>query len=104
MFKLRGHSGCKLELHEVKGVPTFVRKLSKDGEYAKRLKAQAVKQSSFKSYAGIFSPLVLDMKFGDSEQYFDMEYVGGDDFVTFTCRCRRTSLDAIAETIFSFIG
>ena len=103
MFKLKGHSGCRLELHEVKGVPLFVRKLSRDLDYNDRLRMQALKQSSFKQTPSIFSPSVLSMHFTDSVQYFDMEYIGGDDFVTFTCGCRRASLDAIANVLFSFI-
>lgn len=103
MFKLKGHSGCKLELHESKGVPAFVRKLSKDRSYDKRLYAQALKQASFKQSQTIFSPKILDLKFDDLNHYFDMEYIGGDDFITFTCGCRRASLNAISEAIFSFI-
>lgn len=73
---LGGHSGCKIFLMEdSKGI--FVRKVSSDVDYNKRLQAQMKKQSGFQNDI-IKAPLVLNNGLnGDGLFYFDMEYIHG---------------------------
>ena len=103
MFKLKGHSGCKLELHEVSLGNRFVRKVSKSEEYNERLRKQCYKQESFKKAKKINAPKILRKGETDGLFFFDMEYVGGQDFIEFTSACQTSSIDEIAETLIRFI-
>ena len=51
---LGGHSGCKVLLCEEDDNGIFVRKISGDIDYNKRLEIQAKKQSEFKSKRQVF--------------------------------------------------
>lgn len=76
-YNLGGHSGCQIFLIENEDLPVFVRKISKDKEYNKRLQAQCEKQAKFVA-GNIRAPKVYD--YGINEEglfYFDMEYVQG---------------------------
>lgn len=74
---LGGHSGCKILLCELDDNQVFVRKISSDRDYNKRLEVQAKKQTDFKSDI-IKTPLVLSQGYTEDELfYFDMEYVRG---------------------------
>lgn len=74
---LGGHSGCKVLLCETDDNIVFVRKLSSDVEYNKRLMAQAQKQDRFKSKT-IKVPAVLEKGYTEEGLfYFDMEYIQG---------------------------
>lgn len=76
-YNLGGHSGCQIYLIDNEDAPAFVRKISKDREYNKRLQAQCEKQASF--VAGtIRAPKVYDCGINNEGLfYFDMEYVQG---------------------------
>lgn len=74
---LGGHSGCKILLCEKDNNEVFVRKISSDADYNKRLKIQAEKQANY-SNPNIKVPKVLDSGINeDGLFYFDMEYVQG---------------------------
>ena len=72
-----GHSGCQIYLMESDDGSVYVRKISKDREYNKRLKLQSEKQAAFSS-APIKAPKVLNSGYTeDGLYYFDMEYIQG---------------------------
>lgn len=76
-YNLGGHSGCQIHLIEDDDGNVFVRKVSKDDAYNKRLEIQCEKQATFKSRF-IKAPTVY--KQGYTEEglfYFDMEYIQG---------------------------
>lgn len=77
IIDLGGHSGCKILLCETEDNKVFVRKISSDADYNKRLKIQAEKQAMFKSNT-IKVPAVLEQGYTEEGLfYFDMEYVQG---------------------------
>ena len=51
-YNLGGHSGCQIHLIEDDDGNVFVRKVSKDEAYNKRLEIQCEKQKDFKSKIG----------------------------------------------------
>jgi len=104
MFKLKGNSGCKLRLYEKMGKKSIVRKTTSGPDYSFRLKSQATKQADFKKSRNIFTPQILEKSFETEPAYFDMEYVGGMDFVSFTCGCSKQSLDEALNTLIRFIN
>ena len=72
---LGGHSGCKILLCETEDNQVYVRKVSSDQNYNKRLEIQEEKQACFKSDY-IKTPAVLSKGYtADGLFYFDMEYV-----------------------------
>lgn len=74
---LGGHSGCKILLCEKNNNEIFVRKISSDKNYNKRLAVQAEKQATY-SNPNIKVPKVLQTGYTDDGLfYFDMEYVQG---------------------------
>lgn len=74
---LGGHSGCKILLCESENNEVFVRKISSDKGYNKRLKIQAEKQAEY-SNPNIKVPQVLGKGYTeDGLYYFDMEYIQG---------------------------
>ena len=74
---LGGHSGCKILLCEKNNNEIFVRKISSDKNYNKRLAVQAKKQATY-SNPNIKVPKVLQTGYTDDGLfYFDMEYVQG---------------------------
>ena len=74
---LGGHSGCNILLCEKENNKVFVRKISSDKNYNKRLKMQAEKQASY-SNPNIKAPKVLETGYTDDGlYYFDMEYSQG---------------------------
>lgn len=76
--ELGGHSGCRILLCEPEDGNPFVRKISKDIDYNKRLINQKQKQENFKS-SSIKVPLVLADGYTNSgHYYFDMEYIHGN--------------------------
>lgn len=76
-INLGGHSGCKILLCEEDNNNVFVRKISRDYNYNKRLEIQADKQARYKS-ALVKAPKVLEIGYTkDRLFYFDMEYVQG---------------------------
>lgn len=76
--ELGGHSGCRILLCEPEDGNPFVRKISKDIDYNKRLINQKQKQENFKA-SSIKVPLVLADGYTNSgHYYFDMEYIHGN--------------------------
>ena len=76
-YNLGGHSGCQIYLMESDDGSVYVRKISKDREYNKRLKLQSEKQAAFSSVP-IKAPKVLNSGYTeDGLYYFDMEYIQG---------------------------
>ena len=74
---LGGHSGCEILLCETEDNQVYVRKVSSDQNYNKRLEIQEEKQACFKSDY-IKTPAVLSKGYtADGLFYFDMEYVQG---------------------------
>ena len=78
--KLKGHSGCKVELHIDKDLERkFVRKISPNIEYNNRLKSQMKKQLLFRD-AVLKTPKIYNFGTHDNMFYFDMEYISGCTF------------------------
>jgi len=71
---LKGYSGCEIILVRNENNTNFVRKVSKDIAYNKRLIAQHIKQKNFRSDT-IKSPLVLNNGHINGKYFFDMEYI-----------------------------
>ncbi len=77
IINLGGHSGCKILLCEKENNELFVRKISSDSDYNKRLKIQAKKQVEY-SNPNIRVPKVLNSGINeDGLFFFDMEYIQG---------------------------
>lgn len=70
---LTGHSGCKIDLMSAEN-DFFVRKMSGDSNYNRRLKKQFIKQYKFDSKT-IFTPQIINKGTKNNLFYFDMEYV-----------------------------
>ncbi len=76
-YNLGGHSGCQIHLIEDDDGNVFVRKVSKDNAYNKRLEIQCEKQTTFKSRF-IKAPIVYRQGYTEEGLfYFDMEYIQG---------------------------
>lgn len=74
---LGGHSGCKILLCEKRNNEVFVRKVSSDQNYNKRLQIQVEKQANY-SNSRIKAPKVFNSGYTeDGLFYFDMEYIQG---------------------------
>ena len=76
IMRLQGHSGCKVYLLQ-ENDDLFVRKISRNKNYNKRLKIQMEKQNAFCSEL-IYTPKIY--RWGKTEEgffYYDMEYVDG---------------------------
>jgi len=73
--KLNGYSGCQVLLMQ-DGKNFFVRKISKEPEYNKRLESQINKQILF-NHPYIKTPTIIDIGFKDGLFYSDMDYVSG---------------------------
>lgn len=104
MFKLKGYSGCGLQLHPDEKNHYFVRKISDDKDYFLRLKKQAAKQIDFAAQDNILVPKVLKEYEKESYYAFDMEYIWGTDFLSFTHKCPKQSLDWLGDIILEFIS
>lgn len=96
---LTGHSGCKLSLYrKVDGL--FVRKISGDISYNKRLEYQCRKQSSF-SKKGFFVPKVFDQGYDkDGFFYFDMEFVNCQSMAKHFYTIRMGDIPSIIDFMF----
>ena len=96
---LGGHSGCKVLLCEEDDNGIFVRKISGDIDYNKRLEIQAKKQSEFKSKR-IKTPSVLKQGHtGDGLFYFDMEYIQGITMAEYLQTIEIGKVRGLVETI-----
>lgn len=96
---LGGHSGCKILLCEKDNNEVFVRKISSDHDYNKRLEIQAEKQAGY-SNPNIKVPKVLGMGYTDDGLYFfDMEYVQGITMSEYIKNIEIDKVRSICESI-----
>lgn len=96
---LGGHSGCKILLCEKDNDEVFVRKISGDENYNKRLRVQAEKQANYNN-PNIKVPKVLGT--GNTEDglfYFDMEYIRGITMSEYIKTIEIGKVRSICETI-----
>lgn len=108
-IELSGFSGARVLLIREGDAPAFIRKISAEPAGNARLQAQAVKQ---KLIAGLLdgcvtTPRILDEAHdGAGLYYFDMEYVRGQDGVTFLRTASFPAVvrfaDALSEAIERF--
>lgn len=73
--KLEGHSGCSLKLLKIDDL-FFVRKISGELNYNRRLKKQYSKQNKFLPEK-IFTPKIINKGFENECFYFDMQFIQG---------------------------
>lgn len=98
MIDLGGHSGCQIILMEGNR-GNFVRKISSDTAYNKRLELQFRKQAGF-SNAKIKSPGVLNSGYTDNGLFFfDMEYIQGVTLAEYIKRIEIGKIRNLAERI-----
>lgn len=96
---LGGHSGCKILLCEKNNNEIFVRKISSDKNYNKRLAVQAKKQETY-SNPNIKVPKVLQTGYTDDGLfYFDMEYVQGITMAEYIKTIEIGKVRSICESI-----
>ena len=96
---LGGHSGCKILLCEKNNNEIFVRKISSDKNYNKRLAVQAKKQETY-SNPNIKVPKVLQTGYTDDGLfYFDMEYVQGITMAEYIKTIEICKVRSICESI-----
>ena len=96
---LGGHSGCKILLCEKNNNEIFVRKISSDKNYNKRLAVQAKKQATY-SNPNIKVPKVLQTGYTDDGLfYFDMEYVQGITMAEYIKTIEIGKVRSICESI-----
>lgn len=99
VIDLGGHSGCKILLCETENNKVFVRKISSDNDYNKRLKIQAEKQATYTN-PNIKVPKVLDTGYTeDGLYYFDMEYVQGITMAEYIKTIEIGKVRSICESI-----
>ena len=79
--ELSGFSGCKIQLLSLNG--NYVRKISKNVHYNKRLQKQMEKQVFFQTYSNkkIGTPKIIQSGYQSDLFYFDMEYIQGSTLV-----------------------
>lgn len=96
---LGGHSGCKILLCEKNNNEIFVKKISSDKNYNKRLAVQAKKQATY-SNPNIKVPKVLQTGYTDDGLfYFDMEYVQGITMAEYIKTIEIGKVRSICESI-----
>ena len=96
---LGGHSGFKILLCEKNNNEIFVRKISSDKNYNKRLAVQAKKQETY-SNPNIKVPKVLQTGYTDDGLfYFDMEYVQGITMAEYIKTIEIGKVRSICESI-----
>ena len=101
---LGGHSGCKILLCEKNNNEIFVRKISSDKNYNKRLAVQAKKQETY-SNPNIKVPKVLQTGYTDDGLfYFDMEYVQGITMAEYIKTIEIGKVRSICESIVNNIA
>jgi thiamine kinase-like enzyme len=100
--ELKGHSGCKIFLMYENEKKSFVRKISKNIKFNKRLKKQCEKQILYKSQFA-FTPKVLNEGDVGGLYFFDMEYVRGISLDTFVPTCSAQHIQNISEILINII-
>jgi len=101
-FKIKGHSGCKIEIND-----NLVTKTAKDAKYSDRLYLQMVKQNKFRhdnKYTGIKTSKVHDYGYVDENKFwFSMELIPYKTFDEFILLNGKSGLVRILDSIFNFI-
>ena len=99
IIDLGGHSGCKILLYEINDNEKFVRKISSNKEYNKRLEIQAKKQKNFNNQY-IKTPKVINQGYNEGGLfYFDMEFIQG---VTLSKYIESVEISKVKELVKSF--
>jgi hypothetical protein len=103
-INLGGHSGCRILLFEGEQLKNpFVRKISSDINYNKRLKTQMKKQKDFKQ-GSVKAPLVLNDGYTDDGLYFfDMEYIQGITLAEYIKSLEVCKIHGLVDDIVSHI-
>lgn len=102
-LKLKGRSGCNLELFS-RGGSYIVRKYSRNKFYNQRLFAQAEKQRSFKFTSDFYSPEVIDVISDRENTYFEMVYVPGQKYSEYFLNCTTYELNQLIRNFISLIN
>lgn len=103
MARMGGHSGCGIFLCETRDNQSFVRKISRDLGYNRRLELQAKKQANFKS-EDIYAPSVYRTGYAeDGRFYFDMEYIRGITLAEYMKTIEIGKIRVLVETILNNI-
>lgn len=96
---LGGHSGCKILLYEKENNEVFVRKISGNYSYNKRLEKQAQKQALYFN-PNIRVPKILNSGYTSAGLfYFDMEYIQGITMAEYIKTIEIGKVRAICELI-----
>lgn len=106
-LKVKGHSGCKLEILDNKG-RCIVKKYSSGFDYNERLKNQMHKQNEFmhitRNFKGFSSAEIIDCGFNDEDNlwWFSMEYVGGQKATEYFAKIDINTLNSIADNYIDY--
>ena len=96
---LGGHSGCTILLCEKDDNEVFVRKISGDITYNKRLEIQAKKQAEYNN-SRIKAPKIILTGYTEKNLfYFDMEYIQGITMAEYIKTIEIGKVRSICETI-----
>lgn len=96
---LGGHSGCRILLCETEDNSVYVRKISGNLNYNKRLVIQAEKQKAFVN-GTVMAPDVLDSGYTEEGLfYFDMEYIQGITLAEYMKTIEIGKVRGLVETI-----
>lgn len=96
-----GHSGCRIFLHkELSTGNFFVRKVSGNAAYNRRLKKQFIKQKKFQQ-SHLKVPAILSYGEMDGLFYFDMEFIPGVNMARYIKDTSEHELDKLLAILFS---
>jgi len=100
-LELSGFSGAKVLLIREGGSPAFIRKISGSPASNARLHAQAVKQKLTAGLLGDYAttPRVFGEGYEGGLYYFDMDYIHGQDGVTFLRTANFTAIARFTEKL-----
>ncbi len=96
---LGGHSGCTILLCEKDDNEVFVRKISGDITYNKRLEIQAKKQAEYNNSRIKVPKIILTGYTEENLFYFDMEYIQGITMAEYIKTIEIGKVRSICETI-----
>ena len=106
-FNILGNSGCNVELFSKKDGTFFVRKTTNDAFYMSRLKKQAEKQMIFfeqKARKTPATPKIFSLNETDNEFYFDMDYCGSVDCITYLEKAGTSGIQLLLDFLISIIS
>lgn len=91
-----GHSGCLLKLIQADNGKWYVRKISKDINYNKRLVAQMLKQENFENNSKeVYAPLIVKTENANNLFSFDMEYIDGQNMSHYIVAADLTAINLL---------